>query len=257
MLLQKVTSLSRAQLISHDEDALSKEQLEVLNRYVQERLDGRPMAYIMGVKEFFGRDFAVSDAVLIPRPETEHLIEAVLERLPVNQPARVWDLGTGSGIIAITLKRERPLACVFASDLSAPALALAQENARQLDVQVQFAEGNWFEALPEEEQAQGFDFIVSNPPYIEQNDPHLCQGDVRFEPQMALTDFGDGLSAYQALIAGALPRLKAKGWLIMEHGFAQKQAIQGLLFDAGYQKVTTLMDLAGLDRVTLGQRELY
>ena len=254
MLLQKVTGLSRAQLISHDEDVLSKSQLNELNAYVQQRLDGRPMAYIMGYKEFFGRDFTVSDAVLIPRPETEHLVEAVLESLSTDKAARVWDLGTGSGIIAITLKLERPVAEVFASDLSEQALTLAQENARQLGAQVRFAQGSWFAALSEEEQADGFDFIVSNPPYIEQNNPHLRRGDVRFEPQMALTDFGDGLSAYRALVAGALPRLKAEGWLMMEHGFAQKQAIQGLLIDAGYRKIETLMDLAGLDRVTFGQK---
>ncbi len=255
MLLQKATGLSRVQLISHDERLLSLSELEQLEKWQADRLAGQPMAYIMGEREFFGRLFRVCPDVLIPRPETEHLIEEVLVRLPENQPVKIADVGTGSGIIGITLKLERPWAQVFASDLSFLALSVACQNAKNLQADVTFAQGSWFEGLNQLGQTGEFDFIVSNPPYIEKNDPHLQQGDVRFEPQMALTDFGDGLEAYRILTEQSYTRLKNGGWLVMEHGFDQRQAISQLCEKYLYQNICTAQDLAGLDRVTVAQKQ--
>lgn len=253
MLLQKATSFTRAQLISHDTDDLTPTQEQALNHWQEERLNGKPMAYIMGEREFFGRVFNVSESVLIPRPETEHLIEAVLERLPTRTPNKIWDLGTGSGIIAITLKLERPETDVFASDLSEDALKVAQANAQNLNAKIHFAQGSWFDCHHKTQEKNSFDFIVSNPPYIHQEDKHLAQGDVRFEPKMALTDFDDGLSAYKILFEQGLLWLKKDGYLVVEHGYDQKIALHDLLQQYNYKNQITLKDLAGQDRITLAQ----
>lgn len=256
MLLQKATGLSRAQLLSHDEDELSNDVLALLETWQKSRLDGTPMAYLIGSREFYGRDFVVSEDVLIPRPETEHLIEAVLDRLPEikseTESPRVWDLGTGSGIIAITLKLERPDLTVFATDVSAKALVIAKQNAEILNANIMFGEGSWFQGLPEEIQTNQFDFIVSNPPYIDSIDQHLKEGDVRFEPLGALTDFADGLSALRILCEDATSRLKVGGYLVMEHGYDQAEAVQSLLKENGFEKVETIVDLAGQPRIRLG-----
>ena len=254
MLLQKATGLTRAQLISRDDQILSTFELVQLAKWQADRLAGQPMAYIMGEKEFLGRMFQVTSDVLIPRPETEHVIEEVLARLPQNQPAKITDIGTGSGIIGITLKLERPLVQVFASDLSALALNVAHKNATNLHADVVFTQGSWFEGLDQIGQVSNFDFIVSNPPYIEKNDPHLQQGDVRFEPQIALTDFADGLEAYRVLTEQSYSRLKNGGWLVMEHGYDQGQALRYLCAKSAYQNIMTVKDLAGLDRVTAAQK---
>lgn len=253
LLLQHITGLSHAQLITRDQEPLSETQLSALNHLAQRRKQGEPIAYLIGLRAFYGRDFAVSPAVLIPRPETEHLIDAALFRLPEN--AHVLDLGTGSGIIAITLQCERPDLSVFAGDISEAALCIAQKNAQTHQAKVQFAQGSWFEVaqtfrLPE----NSLDMIVSNPPYIEQHDTHLNQGDLRFEPQNALTDFGDGLSHIRHLIAQSSRWLKPKGWLIMEHGYDQAAAIRALFQTANlWQDIETIQDLANLDRITLAR----
>lgn len=254
MLLQQATGLTRAQLISHDLDPLSIEQEHNLNQWQIERINGKPMAYILGEREFYGRNFKVSEAVLIPRPETEHLIETVVEYLPINESIKIWDLGTGSGIIAITLKLEIPNATVFASDVSEHALAIAQMNAKQLEADIHFAQGSWFDCEHNREPKASFDFIVSNPPYIDSHDCHLSQGDVRFEPKIALTDFNDGLSAYKVLFKQAQDWLKPQGYLIVEHGYNQKEALQDLLTQYHYKNTVTLKDLAGQDRITLAQK---
>lgn len=252
LLLQHVTGLTRAQLITRDQDILPENQLHTLNQLAQRRLAGEPFAYIVGEREFYGRTFAVSSAVLIPRPETEHLLEIALQKLPEN--GALWDLGTGSGILAISAKLERPDLRVFASDISAEALAVAQQNAHTLGADVALAQGSWFQAavhfsLPE----NGVDVIVSNPPYIERDDVHLQQGDLRFEPQSALTDFADGLSHIRAITAQSFDFLKQNGWLMFEHGYNQGQAVRDILAQSGFVNVVTLPDLAGLDRVSLGQ----
>lgn len=252
LLLQHITGYSRTQLITHDHEILNNSQLEQLKALAQRRELGEPIAYLLGQREFYGRSFRVSPAVLIPRPETEHLLEAALCRLPEN--GTLWDLGTGSGIIALSAKLERPDSLVFASDLSAAALQIAQQNAADLGADVVFAQGSWFEAathfrLPE----TGLDIIVSNPPYIENNDLHLSQGDLRFEPQHALTDFADGLAHIRVLIEQGKNYLKPNAWLLLEHGYNQAAAIRALFAQHGYQNIETEQDLAGLDRITFGQ----
>lgn len=252
LLLQHVTGLTRAQLITHDKNLLIENQLVELNHLAQRRLLGEPLAYIVGEREFYGRTFAVSPAVLIPRPETEHLLETALQKLPEN--GTLWDLGTGSGILAISAKLERPDLKVFASDISAEALAVAQQNAHTLSADVAFAQGSWFQAaahfsLPE----NGINVIVANPPYIERDDVHLQQGDLRFEPQSALTDFADGLSHIREITAQSVDFLQQNGWLMFEHGYNQGQAVRNILAQSGFANITTLPDLAGLDRVSLGQ----
>lgn len=253
LLLQHVSGLSHAQLITRDQQALSAEHIAALQTLQQRRLTGEPIAYLIGSRAFYGRDFTVSPAVLIPRPETEHLIEAALFRLPEN--GSVLDLGTGSGIIAITLQCERQDLTVYAGDISATALAVAQHNAATHQATVTFAQGSWFEVaavfrLPE----HSLDMIVSNPPYIEQHDVHLQQGDLRFEPQNALTDFGDGFSHIRHLITESPHWLKPNGWLIMEHGYDQAAHIRHLFQAAKqWQAIETIQDLAGLDRITLAR----
>lgn len=251
MLVQEITGYTRAQLITRDEACLSESQSSRLCGLEARRLAGEPMAYILGWREFYGRRFKVTPATLIPRPETEHLVEAASAKLP--QGGAVWDLGTGSGAIAVTVALERPDAQVCASDISREALAVAQENARLLGAQVAFGCGSWFEAQCLSEKI-GFDLIVSNPPYIEAGDAHLGEGDLRFEPQTALTDFADGLSCIRILAEGAGARLKPQGWLMVEHGYDQGAAARRIFEQNGFAQVHTLQDLAGLDRITLGRK---
>ena len=257
MLLAQRTGLSRAQLITRDGDALPAADSAALDALAARRLAGEPMAYILGRREFYGREFAVSPAVLIPRPETEHLLEAALQVLP--EGGSLWDLGTGSGIIAVSAKLERPDAVVRASDISAEALAMARRNARTLGADIEWAQGSWFDAVPAADspfrlpENEKFDVIVSNPPYIEAGDAHLAAGDLRFEPPDALTDFADGLSCIRAIAAGAHRHLKSGGRLLFEHGYNQGAAVREILAAAGFTDIATQTDLAGLDRVTSAQ----
>ncbi len=250
MLLEAATGYNHAALLMRGAECLSENQAAQWQQMLVRRLAGEPMAYILGNREFYGRPFATTPATLIPRPETEHLVEAVLARLPNN--GKVWDLGTGSGAIAVTLACERLDAAVFASDISADALAVAAANAAALGAKVAFACGSWYQAFSAE-QTGLLDIIVSNPPYIEADDPHLIEGDLRFEPQNALTDFADGLSAIRMLVEGAGERLQVGGWLLMEHGWNQGAAVRQILLDKGFTEVGTEQDLAGLDRLTLGR----
>lgn len=250
MLLQHITGCSRVQLVTHGDTEMPSETAAGLEAAAQRRLNGEPMAYILGRREFYGRMFAVNPHVLIPRPETEHLVDAVLAHLP--RGGKMWDLGTGSGAIAVTVALERPDAEVHASDISSGALQTAQRNAAHLGAAVAFAAGSWFD-VDRAFQAQSYDVIVSNPPYIEADDQHLQQGDLRFEPPLALTDFSDGLSCIRRLAAGAPHYLKQGGWLLLEHGFNQGRAVREILAANGFVRAATLPDLAGLDRITLGQ----
>ena len=250
MLLEAATGYNHAALLMRSDECLSENQAEQWQQMLVRRLAGEPMAYILGNREFYGRPFATTPATLIPRPETEHLVEAVLARLPTN--GKVWDLGSGSGAIAVTLACERPDAAVFASDISPDALEVAAANAVELGAKVQFACGSWYQAFSKE-QTGLLDIIVSNPPYIEADDPHLIEGDLRFEPQNALTDFADGLSAIRMLAEGAGERLQTGGWLLMEHGWNQGTEVRQILLDKGFTEVATEQDLAGLDRLTLGR----
>jgi release factor glutamine methyltransferase len=250
MLLQHVRpGLTHARLIADPDLPLTECEAMHFTQLAQRRLQGEPMAYLLGEREFYGRSFRVTPAVLIPRPETEHLVEAALQRVG-HGPAKVVDLGCGSGAIAVTLALEAGDWQVQAVDLSIDAIAVARSNANQLGAAVRFHQGSWYQPLGEQ---CGFDLIVSNPPYIEKHDHHLDEGDVRFEPRMALTDEGDGLDCLRKIIVGAPGRLKPGGWIMLEHGYDQGAAVRQLLQLAGLQAVETLVDLAGLDRISLGQ----
>jgi release factor glutamine methyltransferase len=239
----------RSWLLAHDTDTLTPEHAARFLALAAERRQGKPMAQLLGWREFMGHLFVVTPDVLIPRPETELLVEVGLLAIEGWRAPAVLDLGTGSGAVAISLALARPDAQIVATDLSEKALAVAQENARKHHACVQWMQGSWYEALPLEGQ---FDLIVSNPPYIVVDDPHLAQGDLRFEPLMALTDGADGLSAIRQIVAGAAGRLKPGGQLWIEHGYDQSVAVQQLMHAAGLKKVQSLPDLAGILRVTGG-----
>jgi len=251
MLLTHVTGLSRTQLITRDGEHLTPAQRDTLATLLARRLAGEPMAYLLGEREFFGRPFHVTPDVLIPRPDTEVAVEAVLARLTSVRAPRVLDLGTGSGALAVTIACERTDADVWATDISEGALAVAQGNARLLGAaNMHFLISDWYTALPADLQ---FDLIVSNPPYIAAGDPHLGEGDLRFEPIDALTDHGDGLTDLAAIIAGAAARLRPGGWLLLEHGYDQAEATRALLEQSGFAEVFSARDLGGHERCTGGR----
>lgn len=249
MLVGLVTGFTRTQLITRDNEVLDAGQHARLTNLVSRRVAGEPMAYLTGEREFYGRSFAVGPGVLIPRPDTEAVVQRALACLQGRTAPRILDLGTGSGILAITLACERPDAQVWATDISAAALAIARGNAARLGATVSMLLSDWYDAVP----AQRFDLIVSNPPYIAAGDPHLSQGDLRFEPVDALTDHADGLTDLRSIGDGALTRLAAGGWLLLEHGHDQGSATRALLADAGFVDVFTERDLGGNERCTGGR----
>ncbi|MBM4180502.1 MAG: peptide chain release factor N(5)-glutamine methyltransferase [Betaproteobacteria bacterium] len=250
ILIARALGVERAWLIAHDRDTLSPAQTEAIAALLARRAGGEPVAYILGEREFYGRVFRVTPDVLIPRPETELLVEAALDRLPPDRPARVLDLGTGSGCIAISLALERPLAEVTALDASAQALAVARENARRLGAdRITWILSDWYADL----SVKNFDMIVGNPPYIAAADPHMQREDPRFEPPHALAAGADGLAAMRAIVAAAATYLLPGGWLLLEHGFDQARAVADLMARHDLEEIHTLTDLAGLDRVSLGR----
>jgi release factor glutamine methyltransferase len=250
ILLCHATGLSRVQLITRADHGLSADEAGRLAELVRRRLAGEPIAYIVGKREFFGLDFAVSEAVLIPRPDTELIVELAIERLP--QQGRLLDMGTGSGAIAVSVAHSRPDALVTALDVSEAALDVARGNAASNQARVRFLRSDWFSALDE---ADTFELIVSNPPYIAAGDVHLSQGDLRFEPAGALTDHADGLSALRTIIEGARRRLPAGGWLLLEHGYDQAASVRALLDAGGYTEVQSWRDLGGIERVSGGRAD--
>ncbi|ODU00461.1 MAG: protein-(glutamine-N5) methyltransferase, release factor-specific [Thiobacillus sp. SCN 63-1177] len=223
-------------------------QIAAADALLTRRLAGEPIAYLVGAREFYGRPFEVSPAVLIPRPDTELLVELALAHMPPGQAVEVLDLGTGSGCIAITLALERPLAQVTALDRSPAALAVARRNAARLDAEVEFLSSDWFAALG----GRHFDLIVGNPPYIAAGDPHLNRGDIRFEPLTALAAGRDGLDDLRRLTATACAHLKPGGALLLEHGYDQADAVQALLRASGFHSPRSWTDLSGVRRVSGG-----
>lgn len=250
LLLQQALQVSHAWLVAHGDEPIPDGARQVFAASVQRRLAGEPIAYLLETREFYGRPFRVTPAVLIPRPDTELLIEQALARLPADKPLQILDVGTGSGCIAITLALERPQWRVLALDLSQPALQVAQDNAERLGAAVHFLHSDYLSAV----LGQQFDAIISNPPYIPVGDPHLQQGDLRFEPAAALTDGADGLLAYRTLAQQGRGCLREAGWLMVEHGYDQGEAVPALLQQAGWQEVSLHRDLAGQPRVTCAQR---
>ncbi|MCW4454108.1 peptide chain release factor N(5)-glutamine methyltransferase [Flavobacterium sp. MXW15] len=250
LLLLHALGCERAWLFAHATDPVTAEAAARYGELLSARTAGRPLAYLTGRRGFWTLDLQVSGDTLIPRPETELLVEQALARLPADAPLRVADLGTGSGAIALSIASERPLASVVATDLLGPTLAMAVRNAQAHAVDnVWFRRGSWYAALGRDR----FDMIVSNPPYIAADDPHLQQGDLRFEPAAALASGRDGLDAIREIVAGAPAHLVPGGWLLLEHGWDQGEAIRALLRQAGFAEVATQRDLEDRDRVTLGR----
>lgn len=249
ILLGHALGVGRAWLIAHENDAIPDVALAVYGKLLARRLAGEPVAYLLGEKEFFGRTFKVNPAVLIPRPETELLVELALDRLAPGRHTRVLDLGTGSGCIAITLALERPDCEVVAAERSEAALAVAEANARRLGARLEFHAGSWFDALPE--GTAKFDLILSNPPYIAGEDPHLAA--LAHEPAHALAAGADGLDDIRAIVSGAARHLADGGLLMFEHGWDQGGACRELLAEAGFTEIGTETDLAGHGRVSFGR----
>lgn len=274
-LLQHVLHVARVYLLAHSERVLSDAELNQYTEFKQRRLQGEPIAYILGEREFFGLNFKVSNATLIPRPDTELLVELALQHISSVQTAsfsrpdappltlageglgervnklHILDLGTGSGAIALAIAHALPQVKVIASDASIAALAVAEENARALGVNnATFVQSDWFAALA----GQNFDLIVSNPPYIAAGDPHLAQGDVRFEPVSALVAGEDGLDDIRQIIQQSVAHLLPGAWLLLEHGYDQAERVRGLLQEAGFIEVFSACDLAGIARASGGCR---
>lgn len=250
-LLSHASGRSREWLVAHGDEPAEPRVCERFLRLAARRAAGEPVAYLTGTREFFGRIFEVDASVLIPRPDTETLIEwAVETALPGG---RMLDLGTGSGAIAITLALERSDLSVVATDVSPEALEIARHNARRLGcATVGFRCGDWWSAIAPDEI---FDLIVSNPPYLAHDDPHLDEGDLRFEPARALTDGADGLTALRIIVSGAPDRLVPGGWLGVEHGWTQGAAVRGVFELAGFGSIRTIEDSERRDRITVGRLE--
>lgn len=249
LLLGHLLQRERSWLIAHDDAPLSEAQQQHWDALVRRRLDGEPVAYLLGEREFHGLTLQVSPAVLVPRPDTEVLVDWALECLQAHGAAtpRVIDLGTGSGAIALALRHRWPTAELTALDASAEALAVAQANAKRLALPVRFLVSDWWQAVA----GETFDLAVSNPPYIAGDDPHLPA--LRHEPRQALTPEGDGLDALRTLARDAAPHLRPGAWLLFEHGWDQAEAVRRLLTTAGFAEVQSRQDLAGLDRCTGGR----
>jgi len=252
LLLCRVLGRERSYLFTWPEQALDETQRDAFEALLVRREKGEPIAHILGRREFWSLELGVSADTLIPRPETELLVEAALARIPKDAEWRIADLGTGSGAIALAIASERPRCQLVAVERSAAALAVAQENAREHGItNVEFVAGDWFEPLA----GQQFQMIISNPPYIPQSDPHLQQGDVRFEPLTALVSGDDGLDDIRHLITVSKKYLRAPGWLLLEHGHDQGPRVITLLSKENFQHVENLTDLVGNDRVAIGALE--
>jgi release factor glutamine methyltransferase len=255
-LMQHVLDVPRAFLFAHPEELPEEPEQRRFEALLARRLGGEPMAYILGEREFFGLAFAVTPAVLIPRPETELLVELALQRIAeaaasgASEEYAALDLGVGSGAVALSIAAHYPHINMTACDKSAAALEVARENAGRLNIaNAAFLASDWYAAL----EGERYNLIVSNPPYVAEHDPHLKQGDLRFEPWGALSSGADGLADIRAIVAGAAAHLKSGGWLMFEHGFDQAEQARELLRQAGFVSVFSAKDLAGIERVTGGQ----
>lgn len=250
ILLAFVLNTTRVFLYTHPDTILDVHQNQQFNHLVAQRQTGVPIAYLIGKKEFWSLTFSVNPATLIPRPETELLIEKTLELVPQKDNAHILELGTGSGVIALALAHERPAWHIDACDKSLAALEVAQYNQQTLQIHnVTLIESDWYSQIS---HRNPYDAIVSNPPYIAEGDPHLDIGDLRFEPHLALTSGSHGLDALEKIIRESLARLKKNGLLLLEHGYDQKQPVTDLMQQIGYHSVCTWKDLQGNDRVTVG-----
>ncbi len=250
VLLCSVLNCERPYVYAHPEQELSNKKIGSFNKLIQLRAEGQPVAHLINNKEFWSLSFHITKDTLIPRPETELLVEASLNKLPKDSIKNILELGTGSGAIAIAIASERPLANLTATDNSDTAIKVAKQNADTHQINnIEFINANWFE----NENIKNYDLIVSNPPYIEQNDPHLKQGDVRFEPISALASGEDGLDDLRIIIRGSKNHLSQQGWLLVEHGYNQGEAVKQLFIENGYVSLSTLKDYSDNDRISIGQ----
>ena len=250
LLLQQALGVNHAWLIAHMSDVLTDAQSEAFEQLLSRRLAGEPIAYILGMREFYGLPLKTTPATLIPRPDTETLVEAALAKLPQDKPLKALDLGTGTGAVALAIAQNRPNTQMTAVDFSAEALSVAKENALNLSLErVRLMQSDWFSSS----QGEKFDLIVSNPPYIAENDAHLTQGDLRFEPISALASGEDGLNDIRHIIQEAPNYLNPNGWLMLEHGYDQAEKVAELLKQHGFTQVSHARDLAGTLRVTFGR----
>ncbi len=247
-LLLHVLGKTPVWLRTHDEVRLHLHEEERFEALLRRRIHGEPVAYITGSRGFWSLELGVNASTLIPRPETEMLVEFALEKLPLEAALRVLDLGTGSGAIALAVKTERPLSRVTAVDASRAALDVAVANAQRLGLDVEFLHSNWFEALA----GRRFDLLLANPPYINPGDEHLGQGDVRFEPLSALVAAEQGLRDLRLIISAAPAHLQPGGWIALEHGYDQGAAVRALLQENGFGEIETRQDLGGQARMTYG-----
>jgi len=249
-LLQKILNVQRVYLLAHPERLLSDTELIDYQHLLQRRLSGEPIAYLLGEREFYGLNLKVTPKTLIPRPDTELLVDLAIKYTPQNDPCDILDLGTGCGAIALAIAQARPLANVMAVDTSVEALTVAIENAHSLEIKnTSFVQSDWFEMLG----VKKFELIISNPPYIAMGDPHLSQGDVRYEPLTALVSGIDGLDDIRRIIKHSPSHLLHGGWLILEHGYDQARRVCNILSEAGFDQVFSACDLAGIERVSGGQ----
>jgi release factor glutamine methyltransferase len=250
ILLGHVLRHDRAWLAAHGDQPLTARETKAFDALARRRRDGEPIAYLTGRREFYGLELEVTPDVLIPRPETELLVELALVRIDASEHTEVLDLGSGSGAIAIAIASERPKSAVLGVDVSGAAVALARRNASRLKVgNVAFIESDWFSAVPKKR----YDAIIANPPYVAVGDEHLSEGDLRFEPPAALAAGADGLNAIRAIVAGAAAYLSAGAWLLIEHGYDQADAVLAVLRDAQFGDVQSRRDLAGIPRTALGR----
>jgi len=250
LLLRVLLECERADLITRAEETVDSARVTAARSWFARRRAGEPVAYITGRREFYGLSLRVTHEVLIPRPETERLVELALERIPRDSRMSVLELGTGCGAIAVALARERPGLSITATDFSEAALEVARGNARSHAAEIRFARTDWFEGLV----PGRFDLVVSNPPYVAAGDPHLDRGDLRFEPRLALVGGEDGLACIRAIAARARNRIRPGGWLLLEHGYDQGDRSLALLRELGYEDIEDFEDLAGIPRVCAGRR---
>ena len=252
ILLQSVLKINHAHIITHPSQSLASAQINMFQLLVKRRTIGEPIAYILGEREFYSIKFKVTPSVLIPRPETEMLVDLALEKISLDMSYKILDLGTGSGAIAIAIAKHRPLSNITAADNSADAIAIAKLNTEYLNTSnVHVIKSDWFEKLTKKK----FDLIISNPPYIALNDPHLNQEDLCFEPEIALVAGQDGTDCIQTIISSATSYLNAGGWLLLEHGYNQARISKQLLNEAGFSNIFSRADLAGISRVSGGRYE--
>ena len=253
LLLEAICAISRSRQFSHPDEQLREDQFEQYKSALERRLSGEPLAHITGRRGFWDVDLRVTPDVLIPRSDTEILVEQALQRIPYNARWQIADLGTGSGAIAIVIARERPQCELTATDNSAAALAVARENATALGVNnISFVAGSWGQPL----KLRQFDVILSNPPYIRTDDPHMLRGDLPAEPIQALVSGSDGLDAIRRIIEDSATSLKPNGWLLLEHGYDQAAEVSALLQHAEFNEIYTQKDYGGNSRVTGGRRQI-